>query len=313
MSATVGVRTAILATEDPEKKHRRRLLWTWIISIGLMLPVTIYGLDYYLAGTMDRPLSPKHDILRPSGTVGINLGLIGMLGFIILFLYPLRKRWAWLGRQGSSRHWLDFHAALGTIAPLFILLHSSFKFRGIAGMAFWIMTAVTLSGYVGRYLYAQIPRSLSAAELSMKELVTLEDSLRKKLAEQNLRFGSRTEEMYLLPSPADVAEVSMLTALSWMIWIDCKRPFQVSLVRFQAAGFFSWLFSFCGLYQTKDRRLENAIMIARKQAVLAKRILFLSRTQQVFKLWHVVHRPFSYSFALLAFIHIGVVLYMGYR
>jgi hypothetical protein len=44
---------------------------------------------------------------------------------------------------------------------------------------------------------------------------------------------------------------------------------------------------------------------ARKQASLSKRILFLSRTKQVFNLWHVIHRPFSYSFAILAILHIG--------
>ena len=33
----------------------------------------------------------------------------------------------------------------------------------------------------------------------------------------------------------------------------------------------------------------------------------------VFNLWHVIHRPFSYSFAILAILHIVVVLGMGYR
>jgi len=35
-------------------------------------------------------------------------------------------------------------------------------------MAFYSMLMVTLSGFVGRYLYSHIPRGLSAAELSMK-------------------------------------------------------------------------------------------------------------------------------------------------
>jgi type IV secretory pathway VirB2 component (pilin) len=32
----------------------------------------------------------------------------------------------------------------------------------------------------------------------------------------------------------------------------------------------------------------------------------------VFHLWHVVHKPFSYTFAVLAMIHIGLVMMMGY-
>src|SRR5260370_38340092 len=95
--------------------------------------------------------------------------MFGVLLFLFIYLYPLRKKWAWLGRQGSSQRWLDFHVLLGLIAPVVITFHSSFKFSGIAGIAYWIMVLVALSGVVGRYIYAQIPRSLNLAELSLQE------------------------------------------------------------------------------------------------------------------------------------------------
>src|SRR5258705_9310828 len=37
----------------------------------------------------------------------------------------------------------------------------------------------------------------------------------------------------------------------------------------------------------------------------------LFRSQKIFQLWHVVHRPFSYAFAILAILHIGIALFMG--
>jgi len=46
--------------------------------------------------------------------------------------------------------------------------------------------------------------------------------------------------------------------------------------------------------------------------VLAKKILFLSKTNKLLHLWHLVHRPFSYSFALLASIHVILMLMLGY-
>ena len=98
-----------------------------------------------------------------------------------------------------------------------------------------------------------------------------------------------------------------------MILIDLKRPFRLSLLRLQSTGFGSWVTSLFGFLRTRDSKLEHVIGVAQKQAKLSKRILFLSRTEQVFNLWHVVHRPFSYAFALLALIHIGLALYMGYR
>ena len=273
----------------------------------------IYGFDYYTLGSSERPFSPKHALLRPSGAIGVNLGILGVLLFFLIYLYPLRKRWGWLGRQGNSRHWLDFHVILGTAAPMVIALHSSFKFGGIAGMAFWIMTAVTLSGFIGRYLYSQIPRTLNAAELSIKEIQEMEVRLRWDAEEKHDKIGTDLIDLFALPSPAQVAHISMVAALGWMIWLDLKRPFQVSWLRLRAGGFGAWLVSLFGILRTRNPQLERAICIARRQASLSKRVLFLSRTKQVFNLWHVVHRPFSYSFAILAILHIVVVLGMGYR
>jgi TRAP-type C4-dicarboxylate transport system permease small subunit len=313
MSAEASVRSAILTREDAERGHKIRVVLAWLVALAIVLVIAGYGWNYYTLSSLDRPLSPKHDLLKPSGTIGVKLGMFGVLLFFLIYLYPLRKKWGWLGRQGNSRHWLDFHIVLGTAAPLIIAFHASFKFGNIAGMAFWSMLCVTLSGFVGRYLYAQIPRNLNAAELSMKEMQDIEESLREKLAEQKLTFSTRLESIFDLPTPQDVEHMPMLIALLYMILIDLKRPFQLSLLRLQATGFGSWLVSIFGLLRTKDRSLEGAITIARRQAALSKRILFLSRTQQVFNLWHVVHRPFSYAFAILAIVHISLVLYMGYR
>lgn len=314
-STTIGTaaQNAVLASERSERGHRTRVLLAWLFALAVVLVIAGYGYDYYSLGAAERPFSPKHELLRPSGTIGVKLGMVGVFLFFLIYLYPLRKKWGWLGRQGNSRHWLDFHVVLGTAAPLIVAFHSSFKFGNIAGMAFWSMLMVTLSGFVGRYLYAQIPRGLSAAELTKKEIEEKEEAIRKELEEQKKTFGFTVDALYHLPTPQRVASSSMVESLLSMFVIDFKRPFQTSLVRLQTAGFGPWLFSFCGLRATGNAKLERAILVASTQASLSKRILYLSRTQQVFGLWHVVHRPFSYAFAILALIHIGLALYMGYR
>jgi hypothetical protein len=313
MNASAGVRTAALAQNDAEKGHRIRLFLAWMLALAVVLVIAGYGYDYYMLGATQRPFSPKHDILRPSGTIGIRLGMLGVLMFFLIYLYPLRKKWGWLGRQGNSRHWLDFHIVLGTTAPIIIAFHSSFKFGNIAGMAFWSMLMVTLSGFVGRYLYAQIPRNLNAAELSMREMQEREAALKKELAEQRETFGFAVDALYQLPSAAKVAKTPAIASLISMVLIDFKRPFRTSWVRLRNAGFAAWLFSLFGLFPTGDPGLERAIRIAKTEAKLSKSIAFLSRTQRIFQLWHVVHRPFSYAFAILAIIHISLALMMGYR
>jgi len=313
MSASASVRTAAIARDDGEKGHRLLLFLAWMLALAVVLVIAGYGYDYYLLSATERPFSPKHDLLRPSGTIGIRLGMLGVLMFFLIYLYPLRKKWGWLGRQGNSRHWLDFHIVLGTTAPVIIAFHSSFKFGNIAGMAFWSMMMVTMSGFVGRYLYSQIPRNLNAAELSMKEIQEREAALRREIAEQRETFGFAVDALYQLPSAAEVAKTPAIASLISMILIDFRRPFRTSWVRLRQAGLIAWVFSFFGLFATGDPRLERAIRVANTEAKLAKSIAFLSRTQRIFQLWHVVHRPFSYAFAILAIIHIGLALFMGYR
>jgi hypothetical protein len=313
MSANATVVSAVTTTQDRERGHRSRVAAAYVLFATLITALTVYGWSYYTLSAADRPFSPKHAALRPSGTIGIKLGILGVAMFLIIFLYPLRKRWPWLMRQGVSKHWLDYHVVLGIAAPFIIAFHSSFKFHGFAGLAFWIMFAVSVSGIVGRYLYAQIPRSLSTAELSMKELAELRERMAENLRGQNLISSADLQSLLRMPSPERVRQLSIVTALVYMFALDLARMFRIASLRRRSLGFGEILATFGGLRASSNRALERAIGAARDEAALAKRVLFLSRSQQVFHLWHVVHKPFSWSFAILALIHIGVVLYLGYR
>ena len=311
-TAPTPIPTTLAAASDPEAGHKLRLLIGYIIAVALIVGIAAYGVDYYTAGPHDRPFLAKHALLKPSGRIGIKLGMLGVVMFLVILLYPLRKRWNWLGRQVISRHWLDFHVLLGLSAPFVIALHSSFKFHGFAGIAFWIMLGVSISGIVGRYLYSQIPHRVNAAEFSRKELQDLQDKMMQQLARQNLLRQSDVRSALRLPSQQRVDQFPIPAALIYMLLLDLLRPFRIAHLRNGALLGSEHLTSLGGLLPTRHRELERAIVVAREEAALSKRILFLSRTQQVFHLWHVVHKPFSYTFAVLVLIHIGVVLMMGF-
>ena len=310
MNATAS--SAVIVASDRNRSHRMRLVLAWAAATLLIVGLAAYGYDYYTLGPTARPFSPKHALLRPSGAVGLKLGFLGLGMFLAIFVYPLRKKWAWLARQGSSRHWLDFHVLLGVSAPFVIAFHSSFKFHGFAGIAFWIMLSVSLSGLVGRYLYSQIPRRVNAAEISMVELQEMQSQFSTQLAQQKLLPQADLRSLLKLPSQETVSRLPMPVALVYMMLLDVARTFRVAAVRRHALGFGQKITTFAGFLPTSTVSLERAISLAREEASLAKRVLFLSRSQQVFHLWHVVHKPFSYSFAVLAIIHIAVVMMMGY-
>jgi hypothetical protein len=313
MSANASVATAVAPVRDRERGHRSRVAAGYFLFATLILALTVYGFDYYILGSADRPFSPKFTALRPSGTIGLKLGWLGVTMFLIIFLYPLRKHWSWLMKKGNSRHWLDYHVILGIAAPFVIAFHSSFKFGGFAGMAFWIMFAVSVSGIIGRYLYGQIPRNLKAAEMTQKELQDFHQKLLGQLTEQKLVSERDLRALLTLPSAERVRQLSMISALGYMFALDISRAFRVARLRRHALSFGDKVATLGGFLRTGNREVERAVGAAREDAALTKRILFLKRSEQVFHLWHVVHKPFSYTFALLAMFHIGLALSMGFR
>ena len=310
ITAPIGERTKPIA--DAELRHRTRLYTLYAIAIVTNLAIFAYGFDYYKLAAVDRPFSPKHHLLRPSGPIGLYLGFAGAALFIGIFLYPIRKHWAWLARKGSTRHWLDIHVLMGLTAPFIIAFHSTLKFKGIAGMAFWIMFAVSASGVVGRYLYAQIPRRVTTAELSIKEVQELQEHLSRQLAAQNLLPEADLRAFLRMPDADFIARLPIVIAIVYMMILDVARVFGVARLRCHALNFGAAVRTLGGFLPTAHRELERAIHAAAEEAALSKRVLFLSRSQKVFHLWHVVHKPFSYAFAVLALLHIGLQFVLGY-
>ena len=307
--------TSTLPTAKPwsERWHRFRLRAGYSFAALLVITFTLYGFDYYLLDSTQRPFSPKHFVLRPSGSVGLGLGILGTFLFLGIFLYPIRKSSTWMRSRGNTRHWLDFHVLLGLAAPFIIAFHASFKFGGLAGMAFWIMAAVAASGVVGRYLYSQIPRRLNAAELSLQEAREEQFRLTEQLAEQKLFSAAWLRPLFRVPSEERIRSQALVIVLLAMVWADIRRLYWVSRLRRLELGFWGRLTSLGGMLSSGNAELERVIDVARKQAVISQRMVFLSRSQQVFHLWHIVHKPFSYSFVVLALIHIGVVLLFGIK
>jgi hypothetical protein len=94
--------------------------------------------------------------------------LLGILGFILMLLteilYSIRKR-SHTARWGSMASWLQFHIFTGLVGPFLVLLHSSWKFNGLAGATTLLTILIVVSGFIGRYIYTRIPRTLDGVEI----------------------------------------------------------------------------------------------------------------------------------------------------
>jgi hypothetical protein len=94
---------------------------------------------------------------------------MGILGFILMVmtetLYSFRKR-SRFARWGKMSNWLQFHIFTGLVGPYMVLLHTSWKFHGLAGATILLTIIIVLSGFVGRYLYTRIPRTADGIEIN---------------------------------------------------------------------------------------------------------------------------------------------------
>jgi hypothetical protein len=127
----------------------------WLALLAILLITAAYALV----------VGAAHAVPAASGLFG---HLIGVLGFVLMLmtetLYSIRKR-SRLARWGRMASWLQFHIFTGLVGPYMVLLHSSWKFHGLAGAAMLLTVVIVASGFVGRYIYTRIPRTLDGAEV----------------------------------------------------------------------------------------------------------------------------------------------------
>ena len=61
--------------------------------------------------------------------------------------------------------WLSFHIFTGIVGPYMVLLHAAWTFKGLAGIVTLMTGIVVASGFIGRYIYTSIPRSVDGIEI----------------------------------------------------------------------------------------------------------------------------------------------------
>jgi hypothetical protein len=300
-AATVSRHTPAPAEAARKRRHRLWIRLGSAAAIVAAIALCLNGLGYYILSSEARLTSPKHAALKPSGSIGNALGIVGAVLLLLMYLYPLRKKWKWLSRKGKTKHWLDYHILMGLAGPVLITFHSSFKLRGVAGFAYFSMIAVVVSGIVGRYLYSRIPRKLDAVEMSVEEAGELCANLAQQIRAQNVLTEEELRPLLALPSLDEVRSMPLGKALMVIVALDVRRAWTIWRLRWTV-----------GAHVAGHADVSRALTAIRRQAALSRDALFLAKVKQMFRLWHVIHRPFSYSLAIMATLHILAVVFLGY-
>jgi Fe-S-cluster-containing hydrogenase component 2 len=233
-------------------------------------------------------------VFRAGSELAIQLGLVGTGLIIIAAIYPMFRRikaFRWLA---SNTMWFDFHLMCGTVGPMFVALHSAARLGTWVDVALWSMIIVAVSGFIGRYLYTQVPELSSGREL---EELDHERSFQQHRGQNPVAMAEIDRELDDHKAKADevATHSGVLYTLAWLLIEDLRRPARWlrrrgRLRRLGVAG-----------KQRRDlgRRTARMIKIQRSSVIAPKAALLLHS-------WKKVHVPFTILLAVSGAVHIWV-------
>jgi hypothetical protein len=263
-------------------QRRSYELWS---ALGAMLLITLLYLWVVI----------RLDAMPPAGDLfGHGLGIVGFLLMLMTeTLYSLRKR-SRSARWGRMSSWLRFHIFTGLVGPYLVLLHTSWKFNGLAGIVTALMIVVVLSGVVGRYIYTAVPRTadgavVEAAELE-QQIAVAEADLQRWLAGRPEADQHLAQRMAALPATGGPLLVLGRTFLEWEYRLAWRREQR----------------RMGTLEKAQARELDRLL---RQRRSLRRQVASLALARRMLATWHTVHIPIGMALFTAAFVHIGAAIY----
>ena len=240
-----------------------------------------------------------YDILAtPKGghPFGHSLGIIGTLLMVMTeTAYSLRKRTNWLNWAGPVRYWLSLHIVTGIVGPFMVLMHTGLQFRGLAGVSFILTLIVVGSGFMGRYLYTALPRTISGVTTSRQALEREIATITQQLTQFEAQKPERVQQI--------VAELSQRQT--------GRNPFLTILGR----SYYQWRFQ-----RRLKRELKKMDQLAAEQKQQVSQMLtrrrdlqrqteMLEAARRVMRVWHILHIPFGLTLFFSVALHVIATVY----
>lgn len=240
-----------------------------------------------------------YDILAvPKGghPFGHSLGIIGTLLMVMTeTAYSLRKRTSWLNWAGPVRYWLSLHIVTGIVGPFMVLMHTGLQFRGLAGVSFILTLIVVGSGFMGRYLYTALPRTISGVTTSRQALEREINTISQQISQFELQKPERVHKI--------VADLSQRQA--------DRNPLLTILGR----SYYQWRFQRRLKRQIKqldqlaaEQKQQLSQMLTRRRD-LQRQTEMLEAARRVMRVWHILHIPFGLTLFFSVALHVFATIY----
>jgi len=261
-----------------------RELWLSFIAI------VVITLAYLLVVAFNQGIPRASDFFGHS---------LGILGFILMLmtetLYSLRKR-SRSARWGRMSDWLDFHIFTGLVGPYMVLLHTSWKFNGLAGIVTLLTVIIVISGFIGRYIYTAVPRTVDGVEV---EASIMEDHIRNAQAELQRWLEDRPPAVRNLAARLTGPQAGPLSQAKLVIgrgYADMEFRLRWWLLKQSLNG-------------NARLQAEHLERLVQRQRQLQRQMDSLAATRRLLALWHAVHIPIGMVLFTAAIFHIIAAIY----
>lgn len=224
---------------------------------------------------------------------------IGGVGFVLMLatetFYTLRKR-SRRARWGRPASWLRLHIFTGLVGPYMVLLHSSWKFQGLAGLVMLMTVVVVASGFVGRYIYTAVPRT---ADGMMLEASDLQNQIAEAEAELQRWLVNQPELAQAVASARDLgakpqpSQTGLIFGRAFARWRS-RRRWRRAVRQMDAP--------------TSTRAVQLQGLVERRQS-LERQASSLAAARRLLGVWHSIHIPLGLALFTAAFVHIAAALY----
>ena len=221
--------------------------------------------------------------------IGYWFGIIGGSMLLLIFAYPLRKRFKSWSSIGSIKSWFRIHMFLGAAGPVIIIFHSGFKLGSFnSSVAFFCMLIVASSGLLGRYWYQRIHHGLYGSKIRFEEFYSGDD-LSSLLSGGSIAIDAHiAHELKELENSLTHRHTGINRSLGFYRAMKSR----IGRVRRDVA-------------RSALGRVEKKQIYARLKNL--RSICALGINEILFSYWHVFHIPLLVMLVLSAVIHVLVV------
>jgi hypothetical protein len=130
---------------------------------------------------------------------------------------------------------MSSHVATGVLALLCAMLHAGMSPRNtVGGHAFWALSVLLVTGGIGRYLYAWVPRAANGRELELSEVKARlgDDNAERSGGERRFLERARQDVLQLVAN----RQWSSSFVGRWMAMLGVRRDLKRVLRDLEARG-----------------------------------------------------------------------------